>query len=293
MKYVLALALMALTSCKMFNKDEAGPAPTPAHLVGWDYHCHKLTSVEGANVCLHAKGKPSSTLWYFHGAGCNQDVLQNAKTCIPSKDGTSEKELMTKLDNVTVVTLSFGPIWLVDPTHPKEKGTADPDATIKNFTEKILPEIDRLAGGALPRPFKGIGHSMGGFNLGQLALNTTLFEATVLVHPFIPDCDVFSDEIINEDCLPDMLLNFSPLIAEPAFKKKHWKAIDLLVLAKTATTSRMLVMATNKDEFGLFTGPKAFATLMMARGQPVYLAEELGHGTHYEYSVPTVIGFLK
>lgn len=71
MKTLILAAAVALTACSALKKKDEGPRQVPPHLAGWSYECHKLSSVEEGQFCLHVKGVPKDTLWYFHGAGCS------------------------------------------------------------------------------------------------------------------------------------------------------------------------------------------------------------------------------
>lgn len=289
MKYMILAAALALSSCSLVQKQEEKPAGPPPHLAGWQYECHKVAELDGFNYCVHKKGTPKKVVWFFHGAGCNQDVLQDTGTCISipgsPKDGSSEKEFMTKLNDAAVVTMSFGPIWLADPEQPtKENGTADRDATVTNITAQM--RAIGQAYGLEGLPYHAMGHSMGGFNALMLAMKAKGLKSLVLIHPFIPTCDVFSREIINEDCPADMLLNFLPPLTEPQFTKKRWKEIDPLVLGKKFNpyAERVLVLACDNDVFGLYEGPKRWAQQAM-QSWPVYLAERMGapDSCHFEW----------
>lgn len=285
MKMILLLLGLGLMGCSDLSKKEE---PTSPILPGWNYECHKMTSVDGADFCIHSKGTPEKTIWYFHGLGCNQDILQTAKSCAISKiglksDGVSETELMAKLDNVMVVTVSFGEAWLFDPIHPKTR--ADKDATVKNFMEKMIPEIEGIAN--LPKPWQAMGHSMGGANLATLVLSEPkLFSKVVLAHPMLIDCDPWAP-VVGLKCVGGILF----IGAE--FTKEKWQVVNPMVRVKAATgLPPIFVQACAKDEFNLVAGPEKFAGIAAARMQPVSV-KTYPECSHFAYHVGDILGFLK
>jgi S-formylglutathione hydrolase FrmB len=279
MKLLLALSLL-LVGCTSAQKDES---PAPPRLPGWAVECHKMTSVEGADYCAHSKGTPAKTIWYFHGLACNQDILQDAGSCVIKKEGLAEKAFMAGLDNVTVITVSFGEAWMLDPLHPKLR--ADKDATVKNFMEKIIPEIkDRHA---LPKPWQAVGHSMGGANLATLALSEPgLFERVVLAHPMLITCDPWTP-VVGLKCVGGIVF----LGAE--FEKEKWAKVNPIVRIKSQMVfPPTLILVADNDDFGLIAGPKLFGELAKARGLPVRV-EAYGGKSHYEYDAAKVLDFLR
>jgi len=284
MKWILVAAAVALSSCSLTQKKEEAAAPPPAHLAGYAYECHKLESVKDGSYCIHTKGTPTRTLWYFHGAGCNQDVLQDTTTCIPGKEGSSEKEFMSRLQNVAVITVSFGPIWLADPIEPKTM--ADKDATVEKFVKRIVPELEQKH--RLAKPYMALGHSMGGFNAAEISLSEPeLFERVVLMHPMFPTCDLFSGEIINEDCWPDHMV-------KAEFPKKKWPQVNPLERVKTAPRiPPTWVQVCGTDEFDLVDGPLAYADTAMRRGFAVYSEHKTSGCNHFEWNVSSALEFLK
>lgn len=278
MKLLLTLSFL-LVGCASKPKE-----PTAPKLPGWAVECHHLTSVEGAEYCTHSKGAPAKTIWYFHGLACNQDILQDpTASCMIKKEGLAEKAFMAGLDNVTVITVSFGEAWMLDPIHPKLK--ADKDATVKNFMEKIIPEIQGRH--ALPKPWQALGHSMGGANLVTLVLSEPgLFERVVLAHPMLITCDPWAP-VVGLKCVGGIVF----LGAE--FPQEKWAKVNPIVRVKTATAlPPTLILVAENDDFGLIAGPKLFGDLARARGLSVRV-EIYGGKNHYEYDAAKALEFLK
>jgi len=291
MKYLLALSIILSGCSAIQKKEEEAPRVTPPHLVGWSYECHKLESVEGGSYCIHTKGTPKYTIPYFHGLGCNQDVLQDPTgVCkvlpgMKKKDGSSERALMTALDNVTVVTVSFGEAWMMDPFPPKLQ--ADKDATTKNFAEKIFPEIERRHPGRLPKPWKAVGHSMGGHNLVTLAMSyPEMFSLVALIRPMIVTCDPWQ-AVVGLKCVGGILF----IGAE--FPREKWLKATPLARIKKERLPLTFVDVCWDDEFGLVDGPKEFAMTGMGRGLQVYLRETTAGCTHSEFDAPWVLQVME
>lgn len=79
------------------------------------------------------------------------------------------------MDFPTVVSISFGPIWVL-----AEKNASPVSGLFEAMTKMVIPSIEHILGGLKGRRIL-VGESMGGFNSIQLALKTTLFEKAGIV----------------------------------------------------------------------------------------------------------------
>lgn len=288
-KIFMLMAAAALTACASKTKNDQPTAPT---LPGWTWECHDGTSVKGLDYCEYTQGTPKQTLFYFHGLGCNQDILQS-KNCVSFlKPEDFEAKFMAGLKDVRVITISWGYAWLLDPISPKTM--ADKDATVLNVKTKVIPEIAKAY--ALPKPWKAVGHSMGGFNVAELCTSDavgaeTLFSKCVMVHPMLITADPYAKEWADCLSLKSLLLSGKILpkpecLAGPAFiaqefPKSKWPTANPINRAKTAQViPPTTVLICTKDDFNLIDGPKAFVTNASARGLPVS-AVVYSNCTHY------------
>ncbi len=273
---ILLFLVSLLTSCTTKQKVEA-----PKLSNDWKVECHDLKSVKG-DYCLHTKGTPKKTIWYFHGLGCTQDVLQNPGSCLPKSKGEFELAFMAGLQDTAVITISLGRSWLLDPFPPKEMAT--PEANTKTFYESIIPEI----GSKLPKPWYGVGHSMGGHNLAELSISyPEIFERVVLAHPMIFTCDPWAlGKGIK--CVGGIFF------VGAEFPEEKWKKrVDPLVRIKRAIVlPKTLVLSCLKDEFKLIDGPTQYVADAAARNLPAQL-ESYDNCNHFAPKASSVLEFLK
>ena len=287
MKKYLLIAALAFVGCASQPKDE--PTPSPVAADGWTWRCEKLKSVKEANVCVYVKGIPVRTVFYNHGLGCNQDVLQGngcpMLTAMGVGKGSSEATFMRSLRDTAVVAVSFGEAYLYASTAKKTQG--ETHATTTNFYTKILPEVEQVYAAhtgvtKLPQPFHIVGHSMGGFNTATLASNDSqrIFKTATLIHPMIITEDPYAK------AWPVCLLKENPLacLAGPGFiaaefTKKEWPANNP-ISPKYMPDTKVYICA--QDEFKLVAGPKAFSENAIAANLPVQY-EIRASCNHFDY----------
>lgn len=257
--------------------------PLPKMPAGWSWECHPLKSVQSGQYCIHTKGIPTKTIWYAHGLGCSQDILQNPASCFPKSPGIFEKAFIAGLDNVKIVTFSYGKEWMLDPFMPKYMN--NPDATTDAVKNRLIPEI--LQRFDLPKPWQAVGHSLGGYNLSQLIISyPEMFDRVVLMHPMIPDCDPFAFGV-GIKCIGGILLVGSE------FSETKWKTMvnPLLRIRSAIKIPRTLVTTCMTDEFKLVEGPRQFVAQGNISGLTLNLLN-YGSCTHYSPHADVVLEFL-
>jgi hypothetical protein len=232
-----------------------GCATKPTNPDGWKITCEE-------NTCEHFKGIPQQTIWYIPGVGCNKNIFQSNGCPYIKGKPTSELEFLSRLDNVRIITLSFGEAWLF-------KG----DAQFKKM-------------GAFSKYPKDIviGHSAGAFNAFQICNH---FKKCVFLNPMFVAEDPFKQDWY------DCLVPFKPgCFAGPAFisknfKRKEWPQYNPIQNVKNIK-SEMHLQYCAKDEFDLITGPREFV-----KQATQIQALERKDCTHYDWDVKQVLGFIK
>jgi pimeloyl-ACP methyl ester carboxylesterase len=221
--------------------------------------CDDISGVLGVRYCRYQTGpNPQYTIWFFHGAGESEMVFESSPF---SQD--SYLDLERRLPAVDIVTISYGPIWLLTETSHR---TLEPSgATIEIFKKTVVPFLNGLG---LARPYIAMGHSQGGTNVATVcAALPDMWAKCVLLNPMLPSCDPFSPWPL---CPPAPFL--APLgalgpnfLVRANYSESDWKKAQPLVLLKNAKTlatrelPRLFVTACSSDEFGLFAGPKAWS----------------------------------
>lgn len=267
MKIIFCLLTLALAMSCSTQETKTPPGITS-----------KVESIDGAMVTTYVKGAPNKTLFVYNGLGCNQWL----GTCpfMPGQDRTFEADFLAKVQDAIVVNIWFDVAWLYDPTSPKT--LANPQATVDNFKRY-------LAASVLPRPYYGVGHSQGGFNLAQVC---QFMDKCVFAHPMFITDDPYADNgIIDEaQCF---LKKGLQCLAGPQFiakeiTKDHWPSADPLRNPKNIPS---LVMICLQDQFNLIAGPRQYVKNAQAKGYPVSKKEYSGCD-HFTPSADTVLAFL-
>lgn len=311
---ILLMLLHLFSGCsnieKLIGGEEKG-----FDLPGWTIESYELSSVADGKYTIYSKGNPTYALWYFAGLGCNDKILKGTGCPYIAQEGTSEIALMESLNNVVVISVSFGEAWLADPLPPKTM--ANVDATVPNFQTKILPEIEKrhTAGSKdcvssktkicdLKKPYKAIGHSMGGFNAAQLCMAGDIFDRCALVHPMFIKEDPYLKSWTQ--CLSlqsllesgDILAGHPECLAGPAFisqefPKEKWPKVDPIYSVKLAAKMPPTkVFVNNHDDFNLIAGPKEFARNGQLAGLPITIVT-YDEGNHYVYPSKAIVDYLE
>lgn len=247
----------------------------------WSY-C--LTTTEGS--------RNRDVLYHLHGKGLNEKTW----TETDYYTGMVRTEWARKhVEPPTVVSLSFGPVWLL-----VEKNTSEASGLFEVFTKVVMPTVEK----GLKR-FSGrrllVGESMGGFNATQLALKTGRVFAKVAIlcppmaafSPFSPQADIdkYIADTKAKPALVKEILEFSHYYLP---EMADWMKSSPLDLARTRLSSHspsLYLSCGLYDEYGFFPGTESFAAMGAARGariewRPVY-------GGHCAIDAVSLAAFLR
>ncbi len=149
--------------------------------------CYSLATSMPSEVCVY-KSKNSlnpNVLYYLHGIFGDKTSWE--------RDGLPVRQLwdVSKKDYPTVVTISFGQIWLLG-----EKNRSDLSGKLDVVLKETMPAIESRLGGARGRGNRFLlGVSMGGFNAIQLmTARPDLFNRVALGCPAISSVTPFSSK---------------------------------------------------------------------------------------------------
>lgn len=164
---------LLLATTHIFSHAQAQPAPDQDGLlttcaeetvpVAWSYCVHKTPGSQSRDV-----------LYNFHGGNQNQHDWEGP-------NGIRKVWKESNFDAPTVITISFGPFWLL--THPN--GLPD-SGLLTVVTDHIMPMLESKF---LDQPIGArrlLGHSMGGWNSSTLVIfRPELFKSIAMTSPAI------------------------------------------------------------------------------------------------------------
>jgi hypothetical protein len=206
-------------------------------------YCDKIPDSK-ANYCVYQIGKnPTKTLWYLHGLLSNEKILETSIF-----DTSDLKELISGLGEIKVVIVSYGPGWMLVPDD------AMGEFKLSDFYNKVVPFLENKL--SLPKPYLGVGQSMGGANLLNLTLNKPNFFNKIALN---------NSMILTEKIDPYYPLQNCPacLLIKANYSKTDWSKYSPFVLLKTLKEfPKTLVTACKKDQLGLYEGPKNIAAVL-------------------------------
>ena len=227
-------------------------------------------------------------LYYMHGAGQNQRAWLKHKTMIWKvwED--------RGIDAPTVVTFSFGPIWLM-----AEKNKAKASGLFEFVADKLMPKVEAKLGGLKGRRLV-VGESMGGFNAIQLAMKRPeYFSRIAILCPDITSLQPYSSWKEIKEFMTDtgtgFVHTFWEIVMERIFfaHDGSWNHAAPLIAGQELLgpqTPPLYVSYGMQDQFGFFPGARAFAELAQSKG--VNVQYEAVTGRHCSFDSQGVAQFL-
>lgn len=208
--------------------------------------------------------KTQDVVYFFHGLG------GNARTWFTQTQGTQwiEKKWSSQGYQPTIITISFGEIWLLVNNEEFPLITA--------FRDEMMPFLEGQIGGLGKGRRLLMGQSMGGFNSVQASLQmpgtflkvVLMCPAITTVGPFDPP-EAIERYIIRTKALRSRV-NMMLDISREFFKtQEDWQRHDPLLLIKTFDPSIKqvyLVSTGMKDEFGFQEGSAEFVKAAKTQG---------------------------
>jgi pimeloyl-ACP methyl ester carboxylesterase len=193
----------------------------------WKPKCAPVAGTK-AEACLYETGgKRQGTLMYGHGLA---DSVKTIEASIYPHEGLIDFIKSTDLSHVLVV--SYGKDWMLKPTGDSEKSVNEYVRILESFKT--------------PRPFIGVGISMGGSNMASIAMQRPeFFDRVVLAHPMLVKDDQYH---AGWGFLPGF-------IVDNHFSREEWKLANPFAQAEgVKKLPKMMVIACAKDSFKLYEG---------------------------------------
>lgn len=268
---VVSILLASIASCTTIQNQINPPKPVPAGFTG---ECVAVPNTQ-AQVCHYRTiAVPVRTLWYFPGLLESANVLQQSYF-----DESGFQALISSLGPIDVVLIGYGNGYYLRP--PGTAGTP----TLKEVRDVVIPYVEKTYGVA--KPYIALGMSEGGANAAEVEmLLPDLFSKVILANPVIldPAIDPFNFVQWCPACLL-VTTNFYPsewLIASP-----------MLMLSRSTKIPQTLVLACKTDNFSLYKGPQAYVATAKSKGFDITFADEPDGCTHFGWSNPPILDFLK
>lgn len=270
-------------------------SPTGAQVV--DYVPAKKECFEGGSsrafkYCIHTaeQGVNGDVAFFLHGRNLSEQIWNDDTfyTAMIQKYFADQK-----IKPPTVVTVSFGPVWLVTPKNQREKG-----GLLDVIYNEVIPTVEQKTGAPKRRII--FGESMGGTNSLVTALNSKkLFaKAGILcpgiykITPFAPFGEV-QEFIKRTGADPKIIYGIRALGLMHVSTPEEWKAISPIDLLETVNPEDMpefYLSVGLYDKYGNYEGVEHFVKRARERGlkiqwRPLY-------GNHCVVDVPSIAEFL-
>ncbi len=286
--------------------DDSGAKQEAPGFAAFKFQCGNVPGVVGdpglgdpsstdnpVKYCVYQNSpNPRMTVWFFHGLGDNETVFQN-----PDVKHDSYRQFMEKLPPARIITISYGMLWMFSAQSSRAKTPYE--GTVDVFRNKIVPFFESAYNP--PKPWHVMGHSMGGFNTSVLCTSMPdTWSKCVLLNAMIPSCDPFTGAFPGG--LPPVGGGIGGIafchpgpdaMVKDQFEPAEYAAAQpSALMAATPRLPKTYVTACINDDFGLFTGPKAFALQGQARGFNVTFEPLNTSCDHYKWPHQRVVDFL-
>lgn len=252
------------------------------HSSGDFRYCEHETPETDSSVYLYVlHGKDQSEQFWQKGefyAGLLQNYLQKTGQKIPK-----------------VISISFGPLWLITP-----KMTDERTGLLETFRNQVFPNIEREIG--VPQQRFLMGASMGGINALTLVINMPeFFKRVAVMCPPIYEISPFSstseilDFMVQSGAKPQQMstaLGVGRVLFKNDEEWKRFSPIDVIKAKATLKGLPPLYLSCGEwDEFGNFATVANFAEIATSKGAQVSWWPN--SGDHCAVDVRSLADFLK
>lgn len=255
--------------------------------------CYSVSTPVDWKYCVHTPqdGKTNGNVAYLlHGRNLSEQTWNEESYFT----GQIQQYWQTnKLIPPIVVSISFGPVWLLTP-----KGQSGVSGLLEVFTQTIIPEVEKRTG--LPKSRIVFGESMGGVNSTTLAVQSGhLFKRVGMMCPTIYQISPFQplseiQKFVNRTGADPKTITGIIQLAKIFFATEdEWKANDhfqLLEKLDPATAPEMYMSCGLYDAYGNYEGTEAFA--LKAKKKGLKLEWHPQYGGHCVIEVPSIAEFL-
>jgi hypothetical protein len=248
--------------------------------LGEDVSCYQdsLNGTEWKYCITTTKNSTNpDVLFEFHG------ISESENSWITKERDLSIRQAWhdLKLQPPTVVSLSFGQVWLL-----AEKNAAERSGLFELYRDTIYPRLLAKLGEIKGRKI-ALGASMGGFNVSQIYMKTPgFFDRYAMICPIVAELSPFADNYeidryvylnhANPLRVHAMIKIAKDYFADPASFAKA----DVLGLVDEVKESRppLYLSCSHEDPYGIYHGVETFKDKAIKRGLKVKFVDT--HGGH-------------
>lgn len=272
-----------------------------AFSAGYKIECQKMFD-DVVGYCVHQPQPLETTdvLFHFHGSGGSEQLWKERYYPEQLREYWKSHGLKQPI----VVSISFGPIWLVS-----EKNSSDVSGILEMLRDEIIPAIEKKHG--LSGRRLALGESMGGFNVLQLAMKTKLFSRAAIlcapvtdtIHPFSSEKEI-SQFVMNtyagkyySNGYPDLVpqrVKSSLELAKAFFPTlEEWNRanpFNLVLSSDTRSLPEFYFAAGMIDEYALYEGNEKLTQFLRSRNAKVEWRPQWGG--HCVIDIPSLGEFL-
>lgn len=255
--------------------------------------CYSFSREQLGNYCVHVPvdAKTNGSVAYLlHGRNLDEQTW-NDDTFYTSMIQRYWED--KNISPPVVVTVSFGPIWLLAP-----KGKAEMSGLAEVFKNEVIPEVEKRIG--VPKSRIVFGESMGGLNALLIALpNPKLFKKVAslcpgiyMLSPYAPSSEIQAFlERTGAD--PKVVYGVTQLAKNYFSNEEEWNQvspINQIEMIDPKDSPEIYLSCGLYDIYGNFEGSERFAEIAKSRGvniqwQPIY-------GGHCATDVSSLADFL-
>lgn len=275
----LTLFALSLFFCFYFIWDFVGTRPGEQRVkfVAADKECFS-DPLDSSRYCIYRAKQGTNGAVFYHLHGRNLDEFSWNDDTYYTALVQSYWETHHRKPPV-VVSISYGPIWLLAPKNGAEKS-----GLLETFVTQTIPNIENRMG-FVPLYRGLIGESMGGLNVLIAGLSrpelfqrvASLCPPVYHISPFDPWSAVWN-EIKATGAEPKTIAGIVLLGRKYASTSEEWNAINPLELVKSFSPDHKLAFylsAPLYDKYGVFEGVSDLARIGLERGmsfvwQPLY-----------------------
>jgi pimeloyl-ACP methyl ester carboxylesterase len=235
------------------------------------------------------RDKNPNVIYFFHGLTLNEHRWDTAQF-------TQDMVSIWKAQGLTpptVVTISFGPVWLLTEVPGSAK-------LYDLFVQQIMPFFENMIGPVTRDQRIALGESMGGFNASQLLVkNPELFSKFALQCPAITpvgpfDSDAETLQFLEQSGAEPFHVLLTKIIGMWTFKNEaNWLNHAPLVLAaaRPNVPAQIYLSCGTADEFGFEVGTGQLYNELLNKTQGIQY-ELIQGGTHSTVDAQKMANFL-
>jgi len=269
MLFILILSVLSTASSFAFFNDQ-----------DLQMTCEASTREKPWKFCIYKQlgSTNQDVLYYFHGAGGSEREYNNLWSIF--RDNLRQRKLMMP----TVISFSFGPIWIL-----ADKNSSPQSGRLPYVIETVFPYMESKVGGLKGQRLL-LSRSMGSFNTSQLLMRfPEKFARAALACPAITTLSPFAtnaelDAFVKNTPGADRLKVFGNIRMQRTFfyTPEEWEKADPLVIGHTLlneNTPPLYISGATQDDYGFYSGGETFARIATSKrtSDTMWTAHEGGH----------------